>query len=186
MLLIPGNDRIALVLVDLQPVFTDRFNGTLFEERVKQTIEYARAVLPAKRIIHLRANYVGSLMRPFSQVLNPSLPVPSDTAACSWSKELDEECVIIKSTINGFHETSLTEYLRGEGVETILLSGLLTCCCVHETAIGGLNRGFAPVIIEDACVDKTPEKHTSAISLYKDYLYQTCTLAELQSTMSSR
>jgi hypothetical protein len=35
-------------------------------------------------------------------------------------------------------------------------------------------------MIEDACIDKTPERHEFTIKLYKDYLYQVCTLSEVK------
>lgn len=119
-------------------------------------------------------------MQPFSRVLDPSKAIPSDITATLWAKEEPGEPVITKHTINGFHDTSLEQYLLNLGVDTILLCGLLTCCCVHETAIGGLVRGFRPVLIEDACVDKNDEKHAATIMLFKDYLYQTCQLEDIK------
>lgn len=127
-----------------------------------------------------RANYVNSKMQPFSRVLDPSKAVPSDITATAWAEEEAGEPVIMKPTINGFHDTKLEEYLLDIGVDTIILCGLLTCCCVHETAIGGLVRGFTPVLVEDACADKNAEKQAATILLYKDYLYQTCQLQDVK------
>ena len=124
-------------------------------------------------------------MQPFSRVLDPSKPIPSDITATSWAQEKDGEPVIMKPTINGFHDTKLEEYLVSLGVDTILLCGLLTCCCVHETAIGGLVRGFHPVLVEDACVDKNVEKQAATILLFKDYLYQTCQLLDVQNRFAA-
>mmetsp|Transcript_17795 Transcript_17795/g.29747 ORF Transcript_17795/g.29747 Transcript_17795/m.29747 type:complete len:190 (-) Transcript_17795:139-708(-) len=178
---IASTSTCAILFIDLQPVFTDRFNDSPFKQQIESALAFARSVLPPERIVHLRANYVGSKMQPFSRVLNPSKPVPSDVTATPWAEEQPGELVMMKATINGFHETSLEEYLTGQGVDTIILCGLLTCCCVHETAVGGLVRGFSPVLVEDACVDKNEEKQAATIMLFKDYLYQTCQLEDLKS-----
>jgi nicotinamidase-related amidase len=176
---IPSTSTCAFLFIDLQPVFTDRFNGTAFQTQTECALAAARAAVTPDKIVHLRANYVGSKMQPFSRVLDPSKAVPSDIKATTWAEELPGELVMMKTTINGFHETDLEQYLTGLGVDTIILSGLMTCCCVHETAIGGLVRGFAPVLVEDACVDKNEDKQAATIMLFKDYLYQTCLLKEV-------
>ncbi len=180
MLQIVDTSKCAFLFIDLQPLFTDRFNGTEFVTLTEQALAFARSVTIADKIIHLRANYENSKMIAFSYILNPTLPVPNDSTATSWAVETTNEIVITKKTINGFHDTNLEEYLHGQGVDTIICCGLLTCCCVHETAIGGLVRGFRPVLVEDACVDKNKEKHDATIALYKDYLYQTCKLSDLK------
>jgi nicotinamidase-related amidase len=180
MLRIESWDTCAFLFIDLQPVFTDRFNETAFVGQTEDALAFARTALPPSRIVHIRANYSGTKMVPYSRVLNPQLPYPSETSAASWATEQSDEPVIIKPTVNGFHETSLEEYLTSQGVDTIIICGLLTCCCVHETAIGGMVRGFKPVLVEDACIDKNREKHDATIMLYKDYMYQTCLLADLK------
>ena len=175
----------AFLFIDLQPLFTDRFNNTEFQQQVERALEFARTTCPPERIVHLRADYVDSKMRPFTRVLNPSKPVPCDITATTWASEVSEEVVITKKTINGFHDTNLEEYLVSIGVDTIICCGLLTCCCVHETAIGGMVRGFHPILIEDACADRTEEKHDATIKLYKDYMYQTCKLQDLSNVLST-
>lgn len=184
MLQITSKSTCAFLFIDLQPLFTDRFNETVFVSQTENALKFARSVISSEKIVHLRANYEGSKMIAFSYILSPNLPVPNDSTATSWAKEEPNEVVITKTTINGFHETNLEEYLRSQGVDTIILCGLLTCCCVHETAIGGLVRGFRPILVEDACVDKNQEKHDMTIALYKNYLYQTCVLEDLKKRFS--
>jgi nicotinamidase-related amidase len=173
----------ALIVIDLQPIFIERVPNIeldQFKENVISTLTYFRTLLPSSRIVHLRANYADSPMKTRSRMLNPGLPIPTNILPVDWGAENPLEPVFTKDTINGFHNTLLAAYLQSEGVETIYLIGLLTAACVHETAIGGLNRGFIPVLIEDACVDKTPLRHQQVIDLYNDYLYQVLTLKELR------
>lgn len=172
----------AFLFIDLQPLFARKFDDSQFALNIAELLSFARSVVPASNIVHLRANYADTPMKPYSKILNPNLPMPgdSDLDAVSWAKELPGEVVIVKSTVDGFHETILNTHLKEKGIERIICCGLLTCCCVHETAIGGMNRGFLPLLVEDCCADKNQEKHDATIMLYKDYMYQTMTLNQLK------
>lgn len=64
---------------------------------------------------------------------------------------LPGEPVIKKHRYNSFYATDLEIILRGLGVETVILTGMTTECCVLGTARGALERGFRSVVISDAC-----------------------------------
>lgn len=61
------------------------------------------------------------------------------------------EPVIKKHRYNSFYATDLELILRGLGVETVVLTGMTTECCVLGTARGALERGFRSVVLADAC-----------------------------------
>lgn len=75
-------------------------------------LKYARSILPPSQIIHLRADYKDSISHPISRINNPSRELPCDPKACSYGEEKEGEIVIVKSTIDGFHLTSLEKYLQ--------------------------------------------------------------------------
>lgn len=64
---------------------------------------------------------------------------------------LPGEPVIKKHRYNSFYATDLEIILRGLGVETVVLTGMTTECCVLGTARGALERGFRSVVVSDAC-----------------------------------
>lgn len=179
MLNVNNLNDVAFLFIDLQPIFTD---GTdpIFETKIVDTLKYARSILPPERIIHIRANYANTPMMTVSSMKYPTRKQPTDPRAAPWAEETSDETVIVKTTIDGFHNTNLEEYLKNHNVKVIFLCGLLTCCCVHETAIGGLIRGFIPIMIEDACIDKNEEKHKKTIDLFNDYLYQFVSLDDVK------
>lgn len=56
------------------------------------------------------------------------------------------------------------------------------CClfCLHHGISFDISyRGFECILIEEACIDKTPERQAQVFALFKDYLYQTITMDEL-------
>ena len=170
----------ALLVIDLQPIYTNGITDLQYPDRVMEMLSFMRQTLPASHIVHIRANYVDSPMRSRSGDLNPTRPVPSDSAAAPWAVETSDEVVITKSTINGFHNTHLDTYLKEKGISRLYCMGMLTSACVHSTAVGGMNRGFECILIEEACIDKTPERQASVFSLYKDHLYQTVSVIDLK------
>ena len=76
----------------------------------------------------------------------------------SWGAKLvDElspapgETVIDKPRYNMFFRTQLEDELRSRGVDTVLISGATTNCCVESTARDAFMRGFAVLVLTD-CV----------------------------------
>lgn len=172
-------DNSAFLVIDLQPVFTDTIRDESYQHTVKRNLDAARKLLCPDRIIHVRANYGNTPMLTRSRILHPDTIQPTDTTGTLWAAELEDEKVIEKTTVDAFYLTDLENYLRERNITSLFCCGMLTCCCVHETAIGGVLRGFRTVLVEDLCIDKTPEKHTATLMLYKDYMYETCLAVDM-------
>lgn len=73
------------------------------------------------------------------------------------------EAVFYKPSFNAFDGTLLHSYLTSIGVETILLTGLLTSVCVQMTAYGGFARGYGVHVITDCCGDITSDAHDAGL-----------------------
>jgi nicotinamidase-related amidase len=79
-------------------------------------------------------------------------------AADSWGAQIVDELppqpddvVIDKQRYDFFFDTSLEEQLREHGIDTIVVTGATTNCCVDSTARSGFMRGFAVLVLSD-CV----------------------------------
>lgn len=132
----------AVLVIDLQPVFTDAITDGDYSNRVGRTLRFFRDQLPPSRVVHIRANYSATPMRTRSADLHPGRPQPSDSIGTEWAAELPGEPVVTKTTINGFHNTELEQYLKAQGVTRIYCIGMLTAACVHSTAVAGMNRSL--------------------------------------------
>ena len=60
------------------------------------------------------------------------------------------EMVIDKHGYSAFHETGLEAHLRGLGVRTLILGGVVTYACVLATAFAAFDRGFDVALASDA------------------------------------
>lgn len=81
---------------------------------------------------------------PGAQVVEALAPLPT-------------ERVVQKCRYSGFFATDLEAALRDLRVDTLVLTGLQTDCCVLHTAADGFFRGFGIVILEDAVAARTRE-----------------------------
>lgn len=76
---------------------------------------------------------------------------------------LPEETVIVKPVVSAFAGSGLDLMLRAQGIDTLAMSGYATNFVVEGTARDAADRGFRVIILEDACVAGSPERHKAAI-----------------------
>ena len=96
------------------------------------------------------------------------------------------EIVIPKTSWCGTRDTPLLKILEENGIQTVLLCGLLTSVCVQYTAFGIFEAGYETFVVEDACGDRGMDRHNAALMLYGDYMYKTITSTELEETIMSQ
>ena len=64
---------------------------------------------------------------------------------------LPGEPVIRKAHPNSFLDTPLEETLRADGVDEVVVCGMMTSMCVDATARAAADLGFAVTVVHDAC-----------------------------------
>ena len=74
-----------------------------------------------------------------------------------------DEPVIDKAGFSAFHNTSLDTVLRVRGIETLLLMGFTTQCCVSSTFRSAVDYGYCCVLLQDACAAFDPEDHAATV-----------------------
>jgi maleamate amidohydrolase len=70
-----------------------------------------------------------------------------------------DELVIEKQWASGFFKTRLDEYLKEQGVDSLVVTGLTTSGCVRATAVDGLQHDYKVVIAADAVGDRNEDAH---------------------------
>ena len=84
-------------------------------------------------------------------------------AAFIGPQPLPTETVISKTRYSAFVHTGLAEQLHALGVDTLVLAGLTTECCVASTAWDGFERDFHIFIAADACAAYEEDLHRHAL-----------------------
>jgi nicotinamidase-related amidase len=73
------------------------------------------------------------------------------------------ETVISKSRFSAFAGTGLADQLHAQGIDTLVLAGLTTECCVAATAWSGFEQDFHVFIAADACAAYEEDLHFSTL-----------------------
>jgi nicotinamidase-related amidase len=75
----------------------------------------------------------------------------------------DGEPVIDKAGFSTFHQTTLDTVLRVRGIDTLLLMGYTTQCCVASTLRQAVDLGYACVLLQDACAAYDLADHEATV-----------------------
>src|SRR5262245_33926820 len=78
-----------------------------------------------------------------------------------------DELVVAKHSYDGFHGTVLDAALRARGIGTLVLAGTMTDICVLATAVGGFNREYRMVVVEDAVATLWPEIQAATLDIIR-------------------
>ena len=70
-----------------------------------------------------------------------------------------DDALLVKQHASSFAGTSLAATLHATGVDTVVVAGVSTSGCVRATATDALAAGFRPVVVAEACGDRTDALH---------------------------
>jgi nicotinamidase-related amidase len=183
--LVPG--RTALLVVDMQRAFLEP--GEAME------VPPARDVVPrigeliaifrdkGLPVVFTRFTYsveapllVGEL-HPEHRPATPGAPVGLGLPSSSCLEGQDnvrivpdlepraDELVIDKRYYDGFNGTVLDGALRARGITTLVVTGTMTDICVLATVVGGFNREYRIVVVEDGVATLWPGIQDAALDI---------------------
>lgn len=138
------NDRVALVVVDVQrgfddPVWGER-NNPACEKNIATLIEAWRA--EGQPIVYVRHDSA-----------EPDSPFTPGQRGNDFQEILSGEpdLVVVKSVNSAFHgDPDLAMWLRAEGIERIAVCGIQTNMCCETTARVAANLDFEMTFVLDA------------------------------------
>src|SRR6202790_5401867 len=86
----------------------------------------------------------------------------------TWGAEVLAEMpppdyVVEKTRYSGFHNTALEALLRGLGVDTVYLAGVITNMCVEATARDAFHRDFRFVVLSDCVSGFSRKLHEASL-----------------------
>jgi nicotinamidase-related amidase len=87
----------------------------------------------------------------------------SPGAAFVGPKPLAHEVQLFKTRYSGFHNTRLHEVLTALGVDTVVVCGLTTECCVDCTVRDAFHLDYHVFLVSDACAAYSPALHDGAL-----------------------
>jgi nicotinamidase-related amidase len=73
------------------------------------------------------------------------------------------DVIVSKTHFSAFARTGLADQLHAQGIDTLVLAGLTTECCVASSAWDGFEQDFHILIAEDACAAYEEHLHSHAL-----------------------
>lgn len=181
--------RTALLIIDMQNDFysPDGVRGRMgydlsligaIQPRLKDVLEAARATgvtvvfLQNSRLPDGRTDS-GAWIRGQVKRLGTDGFIPY-TVQDTWGEEIipelqprDGEVVLRKFRSSGFHQTMLDQMLKSRGIETVVLSGVVTDGCVMSTWRDAGFHDYYAVVLEDCVASYTRQMHEAAMTLMR-------------------
>ncbi len=89
----------------------------------------------------------------------------------TWGAEIIDELkpeagdIVIegKRGLDTFASTNIDFILRSKGIQTVILGGFLTNCCVESTMRSAYENGYEVITLTDCAAATSPEEHENAI-----------------------
>lgn len=163
-----GDERTALLLIDVQKAFDDPYwgkrNNLDAEKNMARLLTAWRAA--QRPVIHVKHNSTspGSPLRP-GQPGNDFMDLVTPQAG---------ETVFEKTVNSAFIGTSLEKHLRDNGIRELVIAGLTTDHCVSTTTRMAGNLGFNVTLAGDATAtfdrDDGEGRHFSAEEIHRVHL----------------
>jgi nicotinamidase-related amidase len=89
-----------------------------------------------------------------------------------------------KRGLDAFASTNLDFILRSKGIQTVVLGGFLTNCCVESTMRSAYERGFEVITLTDCVGATSAEEHANAITYDYPMFSKPMTAAEFVGTLA--
>jgi nicotinamidase-related amidase len=163
--------RPALISVDLANAWTRPGNPFTCEGVDDRIIPGMQRLLAAFRrnghpVVHVTTAYQNTdRTDPFTDMglWHCKIPVEAVNLADEelWAIDsriapVEGEWVMLKKRASAFSGTPLAGYLRGAGVDTILVTGVTATACVRTTICDGLAEGFRTIAVRECIGDRVP------------------------------
>ena len=142
--------KTALLLIDIQK---DYFPGGKMElVKPLETARNANELLQCFRehaLYHVHIQHVA--LKPGATFF---LPGDSGADIHDAAAHFEGEPLVIKHHPNAFRETQLLEMLAVNGIERLIITGMMTHMCVDATARAAVDIGYKIIVAEDACATR--------------------------------
>ncbi|MBM4327300.1 MAG: cysteine hydrolase [Deltaproteobacteria bacterium] len=142
--------NIALILIDIQ---NDYFPGGKMElegspgaglSAGKALSHFRKAGLHLVHIQHLSAHPGATFFVPGTKGVEIHESV----------KPTHDELVIQKHYPNAFRDTPLLGHLKDNGIESLIVGGMMTHMCVDASVRAAFDHGFRCAVLSDACATR--------------------------------
>jgi ureidoacrylate peracid hydrolase len=176
-----SRDRTALLVVDMQNSFCADDGGCgrtgLPIQNLQTAIQPCVKLVAAARSAGIPVIYTRYMYRPdyadggiLVKHLLPELKDAKALQAGTWDIEVvpelapqDGDFVVDKNRPSAFYATSMETILNGLDVDSLVVCGVTTNCCVETSVRDASQRDFKTFVVQDAVAELDDERHQVAL-----------------------
>ena len=138
--------------------------------RIKALMEGARAAgVPVVQCrIASRAADCSDISRQHHDLRICAVPGSREADILDELRPLPGEVVLSKTCGGVFNGTNIDTVLRNMGVDTLIVTGVVTNGCVENAVRDASDRSYRTILVEDAAAALTAEQHATALGVLKD------------------
>lgn len=140
--------RTALLVIDFQ---NEYFSGKM------PIPDGTKALDNARRLVE-RADAEGTTVYHVQHVTLAGSPVfAEDSEASAFHRDSQpaaNHVILRKSSVSVFPTTDIDQRLKRSGVDTLIITGLMTHACVAGAARDAVPLGYTVIVAEDACATR--------------------------------
>lgn len=86
------------------------------------------------------------------------------TEVCASVDQKDTDAMVVKNRVSAFHNTELTNLLRGKGVTDVYICAVATDLAAEAAARSAHDNDFNVTVIADACAAANIEDHQKSLA----------------------
>lgn len=198
----PTPGRTALLVVDMQNAFCRDEGSTakigLDHARLQAAVAPCRRLLTGARALGLPVIFTRYVYRPdhadggiLVRYLAPALGAEGHLAAGTWDVEIVDELaplpaefVVDKNRPSAFYAPAMQATLESLGVDSLVVYGVTTNCCVESTVRDASQRDYKVFVAIDAVAELEEDRHRISLAamrfLFADLVTGDEIIAELQ------
>jgi len=176
-----SRDRTALVVVDMQNSFCADDGGCgkvgLPTQKLQTAVQPCVKLVAAARAAGIPVIYTRYMYRPdyadggvLIKHLLPELADVKALQAGTWDIEIvpdltpqDGDFIVDKNRPSSFYATDLETILNGLDVESLVVCGVTTNCCVESTVRDASHRDYKTFVVQDAVAELDDERNDVAL-----------------------
>lgn len=170
--------KTAFLLVDMQ-----NEGGTSAVAGMENLLQNAKTILGKCRELNMPVFYTRHINRADGIALANREPVDENGAPLYYHsgtdaieiadliKPEDGDLIVDKYRYSGFYESNLDLLLKSQGIEQIIVGGVLTDVCVLSTVMDAYYRDYRVSIVEDMCGTTTEGAHMAAMLMMANWIY---------------
>ena len=202
--MIPTAGRTAVLVVDMQNAFcTDE--GSIAKigldiSMLKAAVEPCKRLIAAARTAEIPIIFTRYIFRPdyadggiMVKYLIPALgesgPLTAGTPDIEVVDSLapqKDDYIVDKNRPSSFYATGLEPMLNGLGVDSLVVCGVTTNCCVETTVRDASQRDYKTFVVTDATGELEQDRHDFAINTMEFLFAETVTVDDMVQLWQSK